>query len=340
MKNAKIFPAFVLMFCAIGCQKGASDDATAHPDNTKPFSCMGSSIKATDANNYSTWSEMKLPVIKVKPETELSFDWGSVTKDLITHSLDAKKDLNLIMVLMFQLPLPDLEKKLNADSLTQNDLAVSPPLTVRTNGSDTSAKLFSFDLNGTPVTPEMILKYFDADFYAPANYTYALAGATGTEVGQNIRILQTFQLDPGSSNTAVKMMDSSVKLDWTANLHDLTPTGIPKGQAGITLDWGEMTKTALGTPFDPTQITRALVARYDEGSGQIEKDFLDIELIATDLYQTKIDSGSSVDFSTMKKSDGTSFAGIDDTGTWLVALQCGVCRNPSPWYISLLKTCP
>ena len=132
---------------------------------------------AADANNYSTWSEMKLPVIKVEPETELSFDWGSVTEDFITHSLDAKKDLNLMMVLLFQLPLSDLEKKLNADSLTQNDLAVSPPLTLRTNGSDTSAEALRFHLNGTTVTPEMVLKYFDANFYAPADYTYAFAGA-------------------------------------------------------------------------------------------------------------------------------------------------------------------
>jgi hypothetical protein len=337
MEKTTIAFALALASGALACQ--GNNDASKHPDNDKPYACAGVSVKAADANNYSTWSEMKLPVIKVKPKAELSFDWGSVTKDLIAHSLDAKKDLNLMMVLLFQLPLAELETKLNADSLTQNDLAVSPPLTIRTNGSDTSAKLFGFDLNGTTVTPEMVLKYFDADFYAPANYTYALAGATGTEVGQNIRMVQAFQLDPSSSNTAVTMTDASIKLDWTANLHDLTPTGVPKGVPGVTLDWGDMTKTALGTPFDPTQITRALVAHYSGGSGQIELDFLNIELIATDLYETKVDFGTSVDFSSMKRSDGTAFPGIDDTGTWLVALQCGVCRNPSPWYISILKPC-
>ena len=153
-------------------------------------------------------------------------------------------------------------------------------------------------------------------------------------------MVQAFQLYSSSSNTDVKMTDSSVKLDWTANLHDLTPTGIPKGEPGITLDWGNMTKTALGTPFDPTQITRALVAHYGVGSGQIEMDFLNIELIATDLYETKVEYGTTVDFSSMTKADGSVFSGIDDTGTWLVALQCGMCRNPSPWYISILKPCP
>jgi hypothetical protein len=339
MKNlATPFLALVLVLFAPGCQNGTSNN-NQHPDNNKPYECLGTSFRANEKNDYSTWSKMTLPVIKVKPLSELSFDWGSVTKDFITHPLDPKTDLDMMMVLFFQLPLSELETKLNADSLTQNDLVVSPPLTLRRKG-DTSAKLFDFDLNGVYVTPEQITKYFDADFYSPANYTYGLAGATGVEVGAGIRVIQTFQLDPTSSNTEVKLTDASTKLDWTTNLHDLTPTGIPTGQSAVTLDWGDMTKTGLGTVFDPTQITRALVAHYTEGSGELEKDFLNIELIATDLYETKIKEGTTVDFSTMTKmSDGKSFPGIDDTGTWLVALQCGVCRNPSPWYLSLLKPC-
>jgi hypothetical protein len=331
--------ALVLTLSALACQNAAEDNQ--HPDNNRAYECLGTSIKANERNNYSFWSKMALPAIKVKPKTELSFDWGSVTKDFIAHDVDAKNDLNMLMVLFFQLPLQELEVRLNADSLTQSDLVIAPPLTLRTNGSDTTAKLFAFDLNGTYVEPERVLLYFDADFYSPADHTYALAAATGTEVGLGIRILQTFQLDPSSSNTEVKLTDSSVKLEWLANLHDLTPTGIPKGDAAITLDWGDMTKNGLGADFDPTQITRALVGHYAGGSGQLERDFLDIELIATDLYETRIDVGSTMDFSTMtRKSDGTSFPGIDDAGTWLVALQCGVCRNPSPWYLSILKPCP
>jgi hypothetical protein len=339
MKNAAI-PSLVLVLVLFApcCGSGPSNN-DQHSDNSKPYECLGSSFRASEKNNYSTWSKMTLPTIKVKPQSELSFDWGSVTHDFITHKLDPKTDLDMMMVLFFQLPLAQLETKLNADSLTQNDLVVAPPLTLRKKG-ETSAKLFDFDLNGVVVTPEQVMKYFDADFYPPANYTFALAGATGVEVGAGIRVIQAFQLDPTSSNTQVTMTDASTKLDWTANLHDLTPTGIPAGKPEVTLDWGDMTKTGLGTVFDPTQITRALVSHYAEGSGQLEKDFLNIELIATDLYETKVEIGTSIDFSTMtKKSDGKSFPGIDDTGTWLVALQCGVCRNPSPWYLSILKTC-
>ena len=95
-----------LALSAIACQSAAGNEQ--HPDNNKSYQCLGTSFKASDQNNYSTFSDMKLPVIKVKPLTELSFDWGSVTKDFITHPLDPKNDLNTILVLLFQLPLADL----------------------------------------------------------------------------------------------------------------------------------------------------------------------------------------------------------------------------------------
>jgi hypothetical protein len=337
MKNAATLSlTLVLVLGASACSKGAGGNE--HPDNKNPYDCLGASFKANDKNDYAFWSTMTLPVIKVQPKTELSFDWGSATQDLISHDVNPKTDLNMMMVLFFQLSLSDLENKLNADSLAQRDLVISPPLTFRTNGA-TTAKLFSFDLNGSYAAPDQITLYFDADSYPPADYTYALAAATGTEVGKNIRMIQVFQLDPNSTNTDVKMTNGSIKLDWKANLHDLTPTGIPSGQAAVTLDWGDMTKNALGASFDPTQITRALIGHYNEGSGQLEQDFLDIELIATDLYVKTIESGTSVDFSTLQTAGGKSFSGIDDTGTWMVALQCGVCRNPAPWYLSILKVC-
>ena len=41
----------------------------------------------------------------------------------------------------------------------------------------------------------------------------------------------------------------------------------------------------------------------------------------------------------LKDKNGASFAGIDGTGTWMVALVCGNCRNPAPLYMTILKPC-
>ena len=300
--------------------------------------CKGTSIVANELNNYAFSSTLTFPPIAIAPNTELTFDWSGVTTDFIGHSLDTKKDLNTISILMWNLPLADLQTELNSDSLKQSDLTVVP-LSVITDGNSTSAKLFSFTLNGNPVTSSDILPYFSADNYPPENHTYLATAATGTIVGQNTKMLQSFQIDPNSTNNTVTMTSKSTKLTYAANLHSLIATGIPAGQAAITLDWSQMKTNALGNTFTWTSITSALVAHYTQTPAELEKKFLDIELIAADLYRGNIDTGATVDFSSLQDSNGTVFPGIDGTGTWIVALRCGSCRNPAPWYLSILKPC-
>jgi hypothetical protein len=300
----------------------------------------GSKLMAAAANNYSFASTLTFPAVKVKPMSELTFDWSAVTKDFMGHGLDPKKDLNLITVLFWKMPLDQLQTNLNDDTLAMRNLA-TPPLAFFPEGNTTSAKLFSMKLiNGQEVEAELIKSYFDADFYTPtSDYTYTLMAATGTEVGQGVRMIKSFQLDPGSTNTEVKMDSDSTKLDWSANLHDLTPTGIPVGQANLTLDWGSIAKNSLGKEFIASNITRAIIGRYNESVTQLEAKFLDIEIIATEFYVKDIESGTTVELSSLETVDGKAFSGIDSSGTWLVALQCGGCRNPAPWYLSVLKPC-
>jgi hypothetical protein len=159
-------------------------------------------------------------------------------------------------------------------------------------------------------------------------------------------MIQSFRLDPASTNTTVTMTSSSTQLEYTTDLHTLKATGIPAGQGAVTLDWGQMTTNALGNEFIATNITSVLVGHYTQTPAQLESQFLDLELIATGLYRgcvgdapCTIPNGTKVDLSALKNDAGQSFAGIDGTGTWIVALQCGGCRNPAPWYLSVLKPC-
>jgi len=330
---------------------GRSDPASA-PKNPPP-ECVGKNVNVAEKFNYKFSSTLTFPPTKVQPKTELSFDWSGVSKSFLGHAVDPKKDITLVSVLCWALPRNQLESQLNADTLLQSSLN-GLPLSMNTDGTTagiaagtTSAKLFQFTLNGEPVTEtgsvkrEDVLAYFDPDNYPPESTTYTVMAGFGKEPGQGTVMIQSFLLDKSSTNTELKMTSASTELTWNANIHSLVPTGIPAGEAAITVDWTDSIKTnAMGGVFDPTMILRVLVGHYTEDVAQLEKKFLDIELIATELYETKIEAGSTVDFSTMTKaSDGKSFPGIDDTGTWLVALQCGACRNPSPWYLSILKPC-
>lgn len=331
MREVMLIPFLLLCPALSSCDSGNGESEAESV-------CSGANLVAAPANNYQFSSTLKFPSISVAPNTELTMDWSSVTIDFLGHTVDTKKDLSMVSILMWNLPLTDLETQLNSDSLKQSDLTVVP-LTVYTDGSSTTADVLSFTLNGTKVTSEQILPYFNIDNYPPANHTYILTAATGTTVGQGIKMVQSFLLDSNSTTSKVTMTSNSTKLTYTANLHSLTPTRIPAGEAAITLDWGEMKTNALGNTFTTTNITTAMVAHYTQTATQLETQFLDLDLIATAMYNGTIETGTSVDFSSLTDASGTTFPGIDDTGTWLVALQCGSCRNPAPWYLTILKPC-
>jgi len=300
--------------------------------------CYGANVVASEQSDYSFTSAITLQPVTVAQMSNLLFDWSGLTHDFEGHALAPATDLNMGIVMFWDLPLAQFETALNADMLYTSDLIVSPPLSLQLAGS-TSAHLYDFTINTTPLSPEMINQYFDATLYTPANATFIAGVQTGNELGRQIRMLQAFNLDASSTVTNVAITNDSTKLSYTANLHDLTITGVPGGTAALTLDWSEMKTNGLGRAFTDGYVTSAVVGHYTQTPAQLETQFLDLDHIAAATYRADILSGSVLDFTTLKDENGASFPGIDASGTWLVGLVCGNCRNPAPWYMTILKPC-
>jgi hypothetical protein len=317
---------------------GGSDGGDGSADAPPPsVTCTDGTIVANEMNDYAFSSSFDLPPISVKPSSNLTFDWSGVTQDFLGHSLSTTTDLNTILVLLVGLPPATFETQLNADTFAQGSLLVTPPPNFMPTGGVTSATLYDdFSAGGVAVTAANSGMYLDPTKYPPAANTYVVAAQTGTSLGSNIRMLQAFQLDSTSSNTTVALTNTSTKLTYAANLHSLHPTGVPAGTAALTLDWGQMKTNALGANFIPTNITSALVGHYTQTPAQLETEFLDLQTLATDLYTVAIPSGTVLDFTMLMDSAGRAFPGVDSTGTWLVGLTCGNCRNPAPWYLAIL----
>ncbi len=301
--------------------------------------CAGANIVASEMNDYAFSSSITLPPVTVAQMSDLAFDWSGLTHDFEGHALDPGKDLGMAIVMFWSLPLADFQKQLNADALFTSDLILSPPLSLELAPGGTSAQLYDFTINTTPVTPAMIDQYFDATLYTPANSSFIVGVQTGIDLGRQLRMLQAFNLDPTSTNTNVVLTNDSTKLTYSANLHDLTITGVPGGTSALTLDWSQMTTNGLGRPFTQGVVTSAIVGHYTQTPAQLEAQFLDLDRIAVATYRADIAYGSVLDFSTLKDANGASFPGVDDSGTWLVGLTCGNCRNPAPWYMTILKPC-
>jgi hypothetical protein len=322
--------SLVALGAAPGC--GSSNGA-------QPMMCFGSNVVANEKNDYAFSSTITLPPVTVAQMSNLAFDWSGLTHDFEGHPLDPTKDLGLAIVMAWSLPLADFEKALNADALFTSDLILSPPLSLELTPGMTSAHLYDFTLNTTPVTPTMINQYFDATMYTPANTSIIVGVQTGVDLGRQLRMLQSFNLDVNSSSTNIALKDDSTKLSYSANLHDLTITGVPGGTAALTLDWSQMVTNGLGRPFTEGYVTSAIVGHYSQTPAQLETQFLDLDRIALATYRADLQAGSVLDFSTLMDANGAAFPGVDDNGTWLIGLVCGNCRNPAPWYMTILKPC-
>jgi len=327
------FGVACLGFTAIACSGGSNPQATM---------CFGANVVANEKNNYAFTSTITLPPVTVAPMSNLKFEWGGLTRDFLGHPLNPAGDLGTAIMMIWDFPLAELETKLNADALYTADLVVSPPLNMPLAGAaphPTSGNLYNFLVNGTAVEPAMFNSYFDAAMFTPANSTFLVGVQAGTDLGRDIRMLQAFNLDASSSVTNVTLTDTSTKLSYDANLHELTITGVPAGTAALTLDWSQMKTNAMGRTFTEGYVTSAIVGHYTQTPAQLEAGFLDLDRIAIATYRADIASGSVLDFTTLKDKNGASFTGIDDSGTWMVGLICGNCRNPAPWYMTILKSC-
>jgi hypothetical protein len=293
---------------------------------------------AREANNYRFSSTITLSPVNVAPMSNLTFDWSGLTRDFQGHQLTPATDLGTAVMMIWALPLAEFQTNLNADELYTADLVVSPPLNLPLAGQ-TSGQLHNFLLNGTAVSTEMFNAYFDASLYTPANSTFVVGVQAGMDIGREIRMLQAFNLDPSSSVTNVALTDTSTRLTYAANLHDLSMTGVPGGTPALTLDWSQMTTNALGAAFKQGYVTSAVVGHFTQTPAELEAQFLDLDRIAAAYYRADVPAGSVLDFTMLRDESGGSFPGIDDSGTWMVGLICGNCRNPAPWYMTILKTC-
>jgi hypothetical protein len=301
--------------------------------------CAGADVVANEKNDYAFTSQITLSPVNVAPMSDLAFDWSGLTRDFQGHAVNPTTDLGMAIVMFWELPLAEFESDLNADALYTKDLIFSPPLSLQLAGGATSAHLYDFTVNTTPVTPAMINPYFDAAKYPPSQATFIVGVQTGTDLGRQIRMLQAFNLDASSTVTSVAVTNDATKLTYTANLHSLQPTNVPAGTPALTLDWAHMTTNALGRAFTPSVVTDAVVGHYTQTPAQLESQFLDLDHLAVARYHAQIETGSVLDFTTLTDDNGASFPGIDGTGTWLVGLFCGNCRNPAPWYMTILKPC-
>jgi hypothetical protein len=183
------------------------------------------------------------------------------------------------------------------------------------------------------------LDFIDPDQYDPAAHSYTAMVAEGSNPKLGFRMLHLLRFEADALNTDVTIANDSTKLTYTVDIASSDSISLPPDHPNIVVDWSHgLTRNALGNPWIPERISRVSVAHYPEMNARdLEGNFLEIEDIASEVYTTLVRSGYSVNLNTLVDEAGVSFTGITHQGTWIVALVCGDCTNPAPWFLSVLQ---
>lgn len=289
---------------------------------------------ASSEQNYQYASAYRIPPVLVKPDAEIVFDWSGVTTDLRGRPVDLDT-VDMVEIALWETTVEEFEQDLNDDTL-ENPIFIGH---LAVNGQ-TSGRLFELMVPAGPLTAATILDYFNEETYPPANHMYSVMVAQGQDYGMGTYMLGTFQLDPTSTNTTVSITSTSTTIDFSAHIASRPATYVPPGVGAMTLDWTDMEVTAAGNEFVPSSITELRIASYDQPPELLEGEYFGrLDEIAVELFEATVEVGTRSDLDQATTSTGKPFAGIDATHTWLLALSCGACQNPAPWYLTVLKPC-
>ncbi|MCB9779687.1 MAG: hypothetical protein H6742_14070 [Alphaproteobacteria bacterium] len=305
----------------------ACDGLVACNDKGGDSGTLVANITLTDDQNYNYSGDMTVPIVQTASGVSVEICWSDVDQDIQCHAKDPVVDLDNIGLARFgTLTEEEVETGLETNELLQRDN--TGYVEYNTDHSSTCAQLEDFSFFGTPIDL--------ATEYTEEGGTYLLMLTEGTEPGVDVKMI-TF-LDPrdDSDNTRVDIEHGCGVLDFTADLESLETVGLSTDGPWV-IDWSGLTRDGFGSDLRPDDVTSLNVGFYEgKTPAELATQFLDLEIIPTNLYSLSLTGGNSADLAAAVDADGNAFSGLSGDGTWLLALRCGRCYNPAPVFLSVL----
>jgi hypothetical protein len=314
---------------------GACSDGDDDDDNDS----AAGNIVLTDANNYESVSVLTIPTVEVQP-TDIEVCWDGVTTDIQCHDVDPVEVVDTVALLRFEgYSESDIEGLFGSGVLTMGD--VDAYFNYETDHSATCVNISEMDLFGSQISVA-------DDFVENDDFTYVILAARGTTPGVGTRSMTFVKPTAAATATSVQVpqgctADAQI-LDFTADLSQMEAVEVPAGGPWV-LDWSGVSNDSQGQGVAYERIDSLLLGFYEGLTvADIQDQVMDLELIATTLWELDLDDVTSADLAEARErnadgSTGSAFSGFETgtDGTWLVGLMCSQCQNPAPVILSILE---
>jgi hypothetical protein len=339
----------------VGCDDGEGDDSPSGGEkNDSPADpCADPSIStdedgnlvviANATQNYRFSSTLEAVTVPVGSLGDIVFDWSDITVDMLGREFDPLTSVDMMEVMLWRLSKEALLGGINSDDLHTSDLMALGY--IDTQNAMRSGNFFEVSSpGGSPQPEEVLLEYVDTTLFPQDRHTYIVMVAEGSVYGRGTKMLAFFEPTPDETNTEVRLDNDSATLTYTVDITSSQPIPLPAGNPDVVLDWIDedlaLGTNAMGAEWTPNRITDVMITHYESMTlEELEADFLDLELNADEIWTVFLSAGQSVNLSLLENENGERFSGIDETGVWIVALICGACMNPAPWFLAVLHPC-
>jgi hypothetical protein len=297
-------------------------------------------IELADKMNYVFHSTLSAVTTQVKANSDITFDWSAATVDMLGRKLSPLADVDMMQLMLWRYNKDAFLTAINQEDLQLGRMVAMGYCDTKRARSDCRF----FDLlapAGTPIPQDTLLEYVNPKTYSPDVHVWAIMLATGRMFGQGTRLLAFFQPTEGETNDQVRLGNESTTLSYTVDLEALEPIQLAPHTGDVVLSWADasrLTKNGMGAEWVPTCITDVTIARYVGYSiADLERQFLLLQDLAQEQYTARLKTGQEVALARLADGAGNPFPGIDENGIWLFSLTCGACRNPAPWFLSILQ---
>jgi hypothetical protein len=312
--------AGVSIGCVVGLVLGCGSSPSGNP-----------SVLIRDENNYLVTAALSIPSVDTAPGVDLDLCWSHATNDLQCHPLAPQSDVDTVSVLRIsRLAKHDVERKLSAGQLSQSHVAGY--VEYQPDHVATCTKLSQLSFFGTAI--DIASEYTET----PAN-TYLLLLAKGTTPGVGARDMLFLNPTAASTNTTVDVAAGCGLLDFSADLLSLKKPSVPIDPPWM-IDWEGITHDGQGNAVSLRWIDGVTIGRFDGMTAEaLQARLLDIEFIATSLWDLPLDGEMTADLSLAHdRKTGAPFSGFQPANsTWMLALTCSACQSPAPLVLTIVQ---
>jgi len=264
-----------------------------------------------DRHNFRYASQLDVAQATLAQSQDATVSWEGLSADLRGRPLDPVSNPGEAVLLWF--PLLEHEaivQHIANDSLTQD--AIGAYFFCRPD--EPRCALSSFCLDHTCLEPA---QYFEAE---RGSFLVTLRDG----VDQQALAFLFLAPDPASDETLAVIGDSATALEVQVDLEGVDPLEVGPG-ADLELDWGGLSRDGLGNPLALHRLDALELAHFAAEPAALEADFLLLDELTAERWSMDVEGLISASLAGFE-----GFDGIDDQGTWLLALRCSSCQSPIP----------